>query len=73
MLCCLAHNDAYKANVLHRDISPGNIIIDASGGGWLIDWDLSKLVSTPHLETPRTTMRTVSNKSTNLSSHYDSL
>ncbi|KAF8270304.1 hypothetical protein EI94DRAFT_1439202, partial [Lactarius quietus] len=51
---------AYKAGVLHRDISVGNImIIDNENeredlrGGMLIDWDLSKLVDpnkscTPH-------------------------
>ena len=58
----IAHEAAYrvtKINILHRDISPGNILIldpDESGkssedgnksekvGGLLIDWDLSKVV-----------------------------
>jgi hypothetical protein len=57
---CLAHQDAYKANILHRDISPGNIIIDSFGKGWLIDWDLSKPL-TLSVETPRRATRTVSN------------
>jgi serine/threonine protein kinase len=38
-----AHGDAYeKASVLHRDISPGNIMITSDGRGFLIDWDLAK-------------------------------
>ena len=53
-----AHEAAYKSGVLHRDISPGNILIVDSDelprddqpkseidGGMLIDWDLSKFVS----------------------------
>ena len=49
--------DAYEAGILHRDFSPGNIIIYC-GGGLLIDWDLSKPLSiTP--ETPRRATRTV--------------
>lgn len=44
---------------MHRDISPGNIIIDGHGKGWLIDWDLSKPVATS-TETPRSATRTVS-------------
>ena len=34
----------YDARILHRDISAGNILITGSGGGLLIDWDLSKSV-----------------------------
>ncbi|VDC07239.1 unnamed protein product [Peniophora sp. CBMAI 1063] len=37
-----AHSVAYqKANVLHRDISAGNILINRKGDGMLIDWDLA--------------------------------
>jgi serine/threonine protein kinase len=57
----LALRDAYKAEILHRDFSPGNIIIGPDGGGRLIDWDLSKplgLASTSS-ETPRRATRTV--------------
>jgi RIO-like serine/threonine protein kinase len=36
-----AHDAAYfKASILHRDISVGNILIDEDGDGFLIDWDL---------------------------------
>jgi hypothetical protein len=45
---------------LHRDFSPGNIIIDSDGKGWLIDWDLSKPVLLS-AQTPRRATRTVSN------------
>ncbi|KAI1783003.1 hypothetical protein LXA43DRAFT_1103114 [Ganoderma leucocontextum] len=41
-----AHDHAVKyAGVLHRDISVGNIMINSNGDGFLIDWDLSRLVS----------------------------
>jgi len=46
--------DAYAAGFLHHNFSPGNIIIDEHRKGWLIDWDLSKLVScSSHPETPQ--------------------
>ncbi|KAF9475140.1 hypothetical protein BDN70DRAFT_865329 [Pholiota conissans] len=39
-----AHDDAYfKAKVLHRDISAGNILL-TSKGGLLIDWDMSVMI-----------------------------
>lgn len=42
----LAHRGAYEAGILHRDISPGNIVILDKEGvpskGILIDWDMSK-------------------------------
>ena len=41
----VAHKHAYKCGILHRDISPGNILITSDErfeGGLLIDWDLSK-------------------------------
>jgi RIO-like serine/threonine protein kinase len=44
-------------HVLHRDFSPGNIIIDEASVGWLIDWDLSRLLSGN--EIPRRASRTV--------------
>jgi len=39
MFCFLAHDAAYyDANILHHDISTGNIIIsEGGGGGFLID------------------------------------
>ena len=58
MQCVLALKEAYKAGILHRDLSPGNIIIDKDHAGWLIDWDLSRPLSS-ELESPRRAMRTV--------------
>jgi serine/threonine protein kinase len=48
----LALMDAYRAGILHRDFSPGNIIITSGGRGLLIDWDMSKPLATKP-ETPR--------------------
>ena len=40
-----AHTEAYdRAQILHRDVSAGNILITEEGSGILIDWDLSKKV-----------------------------
>ncbi|KAF8219188.1 hypothetical protein L208DRAFT_1089104, partial [Tricholoma matsutake] len=44
-----------RAGFLHRDFSPGNIIITVDGKGLLIDWDLSKLLAGKS-ETPRCNM-----------------
>ena len=54
----LAHECAYDTRILHRDFSPGNIIIGPDGTGLLIDWDLSKPLSIQP-ETPRRATRTV--------------
>ncbi len=45
-----AHEAAYKAGILHRDLSPGNIMLvdDPEANikdGMLIDWDLSKFIN----------------------------
>jgi len=42
MFCFLAHDAAYyDVNILHCDISVGNIMIsEGGGGGFLIDWDM---------------------------------
>ena len=41
MSCFLAHDGAYyDAEILHRDISVGNIMISEGGEGFLIDWDM---------------------------------
>ncbi|KIM82818.1 hypothetical protein PILCRDRAFT_70281, partial [Piloderma croceum F 1598] len=53
----LALADAHEAGILHRDFSPGNIIILMDGTGRLIDWDLSKPLSMQEA-TPRCATRT---------------
>ncbi|KAF8972156.1 hypothetical protein BDZ97DRAFT_1650439 [Flammula alnicola] len=41
----LAHWDAVtKANILHRDVSSGNIVMVGEEGGILIDWELCKRI-----------------------------
>ncbi|KAG2030244.1 hypothetical protein BDR03DRAFT_878788, partial [Suillus americanus] len=51
----IAHEDACnKVGVLHRDLSPGNIVMDGAIG-ILIDWDLAKLL---RIQGPRQTTRT---------------
>jgi serine/threonine protein kinase len=65
----IAHEAAYEAGILHRDISAGNILIVGKEelnsedlnieGGMLIDWDLSKIVH-PEDNTARQFTRTVS-------------
>lgn len=43
LISIAAHREAHEhAHVLHRDISPNNIMIDKNGRGILVDWDLSK-------------------------------
>ena len=38
MFCFIAHDTAYyDANILHHDISVGNIMISEGGGGFLIN------------------------------------
>ena len=41
----LAHRHAHdKANILHGDISTGNVVIAEEGRGLLVDFDLSKFL-----------------------------
>jgi len=41
MFCFSAHDTAYyDANILHHNISIGNIMISEGEGGFLIDWDI---------------------------------
>ncbi|KAI0665670.1 hypothetical protein C8Q78DRAFT_986039 [Trametes maxima] len=52
MFCCLkAHAKAYKAGIIHRDISFGNILLFPRKGAWvglLNDWELSKKVNSKY-------------------------
>jgi len=56
----IAHTDAYnKTQILHRDVSAGNILITEEGTGILIDWDLSKKMKDDPNAKPRRHSRTV--------------
>ncbi|KAF9542748.1 hypothetical protein CPC08DRAFT_650092 [Agrocybe pediades] len=40
-----AHRDVYeKCNILHCDVSLGNILVDTDGKGFLNDWDLARAI-----------------------------
>jgi hypothetical protein len=57
----VAHESAYKCGILHRDISPGNVLITSDNkfdGGLLIDWDLCKDINS-QLDRPCRAARTV--------------
>ena len=44
-MCSVAHEDTYSQGILHRDISPNNILISEDrrfDSGMLINWDLCK-------------------------------
>ena len=57
----VAHDDAfYEADVLHRDISVGNVIILNNGTGLLIDWDLCKIMNPESENEEQAVERTVS-------------
>ncbi|KAI0827955.1 hypothetical protein BC628DRAFT_1317497, partial [Trametes gibbosa] len=50
--CILAHEEAYAANVIHRDISAGNVLLyyDKKAKQWcglLNDWEMSKRTDLP--------------------------
>ncbi|TFY69239.1 hypothetical protein EVG20_g3229 [Dentipellis fragilis] len=46
IICPSAVGEAYsRADILHRDVSGGNVLITEKGRGVLIDWDLSKDVA----------------------------
>jgi serine/threonine protein kinase len=60
----VAHKSAYKCGILHRDISPGNVLITSDNkfeGGLLIDWDLCKDIES-QMDRPSCAARIVSIK-----------
>ena len=57
----LAHKVAYeKAGLLHRDISPGNILITEDGDGILIDWQFAEKIGPNVNYCPPSTWRVAS-------------
>jgi RIO-like serine/threonine protein kinase len=56
----VAHDDAfYEADILHRDISVGNIVISEDGTGLLVDWDLCKVMDSASASERHAIERTV--------------
>ncbi|EPQ55650.1 hypothetical protein GLOTRDRAFT_75784 [Gloeophyllum trabeum ATCC 11539] len=55
----IAHKEACeKADILHRDLSPGNIIMISNDSAILIDWDLSRSLQSLEEENARVRDRT---------------
>jgi serine/threonine protein kinase len=44
-----ALHHAHQQGVLHRDVKPGNILVDEHGAAWVTDFGLAKLAGEPEL------------------------
>ncbi|HEX8536406.1 MAG TPA: protein kinase, partial [Cystobacter sp.] len=47
---CTTLAEVHRRGVIHKDIKPGNILLSLSGQPWLIDFGISTLQRTQHVE-----------------------
>jgi serine/threonine protein kinase len=59
---CSAVMYAHQLGVMHRDLKPGNILVDANGEPHILDFGLAKLVSSSEQTTEETVMTSIPGK-----------
>ncbi|MHC4737857.1 MAG: protein kinase domain-containing protein [Planctomycetota bacterium] len=59
---CSAVAYAHQRGVMHRDLKPGNILVDADGEPHILDFGLAKLVDASEQATPEAVMTSIPGK-----------